>query len=168
MSKDKINPKSGENQEETNNPRREFMGKAAIFAASMAVGSLAGGKQLLGKGKSVALNEGLVMLKDGKVYNGAGLMDHLGLDVPARGCNDFCIIKLSCRKLKVDIPLSIAKSITVNVGDGRTKQITRCDALIYPSSKSVIQSLKKRGLIADKKDEIKNIRRGTKSIRKGR
>lgn len=167
MSKDKINSKSGENQEETNNPRREFMGKAAIIAATIAVGSIAGGTQLLGKEKTIGLNEGgLVMLKDGKVYDGPGLMNYLGLDFPSAkdGCT-LCIIQLRCRKLEVDVGLSIANPVNVNLGGGRTKRIDDCQLLIFPSSQSVVKSLQKRGIIATK-TEMKNIRKGKKNIKR--
>ncbi len=164
MSKNKKKSKPGENQEETNNPRRDFLGKAAIVAAGLAVGSVVGGKQLLAQDKTIALNkEALFMEDDGKVYTGIGLLDHFGYSLPAQPeqtcsgtytncgtyspCNGIHICDCLCRCDGFTFVWYAIATNAIQLGNGKIRRVDSKIPIpvIPPSSKAVIEKLKKQG-----------------------
>jgi hypothetical protein len=145
-------------------PRRDFLGKSVGAIAGLTLGSgllstdalsqVAGGAA--GVSSVAALNEALILLPDGKLYNEAALYEKLGL-AEGRNCNKtgctFCIIHgNSCSPFSVPL-----KKGTLVTGGGREQPITECKRVMVALKPADAEALVAKGILD--RPALENIRK---------
>ena len=143
----------------TAKPRRDFLTKGASVLAGLALtggilSSDASG-QRIGTSSAAALNETLILLPDGKLYNQAALYEKLGLEGGglAKGCDKscnkggctFCLIR--CGEFEVGIALPLVKG-TLLTGGGMMESVTECKKVIVALKSSDAQALVTKGVLS--------------------